>query len=281
MTVRYRPDELEIEVRDNGGGSSKSDGLGHGLVGVRERVKIYGGEMTASTAPEGGFVLSTRLPIPTRTMTIRVLVADDQSMVRAGFRMLLAGEKDIEVVAEATNGLEAVDKAARFRPTVVLMDIRMPELDGLQATRRILAADNAARILILTTFDLDEYVFEALRAGASGFVLKDDSPEQLIAAIRTVADGDALLSPTITRRVIQKFARMSRPAPPKQLDELSDRERDVFRLMARGLSNAEIGNELYISETTVKTHVTHILQKLDLRDRVQAVVLAYQTGVFE
>ena len=214
-------------------------------------------------------------------MTIRVLVVDDQSMVRAGFRMLLAGEKDIEVVAEATNGLEAVDKAARLHPTVVLMDIRMPELDGLQATRRILATDNSARILILTTFDLDEYVFEALRAGASGFVLKDDSPEQLIAAIRTVADGAALLSPTITRRVIQKFARMSRPAPPKQLDELSERERDVFRLMARGLSNAEIGNELYIGETTVKTHVTHILQKLDLRDRVQAVVLAYQTGLFE
>ena len=214
-------------------------------------------------------------------MMIRVLVADDQSMVRAGFRMLLGGEKDIEVVAEATNGLEAVDKAVRLHPTVVLMDIRMPKLDGLQATRRILAADNSARILILTTFDLDEYVFEALRAGASGFVLKDDSPEQLIAAIHTVADGDALLSPTITRRVIQKFARMSRPDPPKQLDELSDRERDVFRLMARGLSNAEIGNELYISETTVKTHVTHILQKLDLRDRVQAVVLAYQTGVFE
>jgi DNA-binding NarL/FixJ family response regulator len=214
-------------------------------------------------------------------MTIRVLVVDDQSMVRAGFRMLLAGEEDIEVVAEATNGLEAVDKAARLHPTVVLMDIRMPELDGLQATRRILASDKAARILILTTFDLDEYVFEALRAGASGFVLKDDSPEQLIAAIRTVAVGDALLSPTITRRVIQKFARMSRPAPPKQLDELSDRERDVFRLMARGLSNAEIGNELYIGETTVKTHVTHILQKLDLRDRVQAVVLAYQAGLFE
>jgi DNA-binding NarL/FixJ family response regulator len=214
-------------------------------------------------------------------MTIRVLVADDQSMVRAGFRMLLAGEKDIDVVAEASNGLEAVNKAARLHPTVVLMDIRMPELDGLQATRRIVAADNSARILILTTFDLDEYVFEALRAGASGFVLKDDSPEQLIAAIRTVAGGDALLSPTITKRVIQKFARMSGPAPPKQLSELSDRERDVFRLMARGLSNAEIGNELYISETTVKTHVTHILQKLDLRDRVQAVVLAYQTGVFE
>jgi DNA-binding NarL/FixJ family response regulator len=214
-------------------------------------------------------------------MTIRVLVADDQSMVRAGFRMLLAGEEDIEVVAEATNGLEAVDKAGRFHPAVVLMDIRMPELDGLQATRRILAADKTARILILTTFDLDEYVYDALRAGASGFVLKDDSPEQLIAAIRTVAAGDALLSPTITRRVIQKFARMPRPAPPKELDDLSEREREVFRLIARGLSNAEIAEELYISDTTVKTHITHILQKLNLRDRVQAVVLAYQTGLFE
>jgi DNA-binding NarL/FixJ family response regulator len=214
-------------------------------------------------------------------MTIRVLVADDQSMVRAGFRMLLAGEEDIEVVAEAANGLEAVAKAARFDPAVVLMDIRMPELDGLQATRRILAADDTARILILTTFDLDEYVYEALRAGASGFVLKDDSPEQLIAAIRTVAAGEALLSPTITKRVIQKFARLPRPAPPKELDDLSERELEVFRLIARGLSNTEIAQELYISETTVKTHITHILQKLNLRDRVQAVVLAYQTGVFE
>ena len=212
---------------------------------------------------------------------IRVLVADDQSMVRAGFRMLLADEEDIEVVAEASNGLEAIDKAARFDPSVVLMDIRMPELDGLQATRRILAADDTARILILTTFDLDEYVYEALRAGASGFVLKDDSPEQLIAAIRTVAAGEALLSPTITKRVIQKFARMPRPSPPKELDDLSEREREVFRLMARGLSNGEIAQELYISETTVKTHVTHILQKLNLRDRVQAVVLAYQTVIFE
>jgi DNA-binding NarL/FixJ family response regulator len=214
-------------------------------------------------------------------MTIRVLVADDQSMVRAGFRMLLSGEKDIEVVAEAGNGLEAVDKAARLHPTVVLMDIRMPELDGLEATRRILAADDAARILILTTFDLDEYVYEALRAGASGFVLKDDPPEQLIAAVRTVAAGDALLSPAITKRVIKEFARVPRPTPPRELDDLSARERDVLRLIARGLSNAEIGQELYISETTVKTHVTHILQKLNLRDRVQAVVLAYQTGLFD
>jgi DNA-binding NarL/FixJ family response regulator len=212
-------------------------------------------------------------------MSIRVLVADDQSMVRAGFRMLLADEEDIEVVAEAGDGREAVDKAARFRPTVVLMDIRMPELDGLEATRRILAADPSARILILTTFDLDEYIYEALRAGASGFVLKDDPPEQLIAAIHTVAAGDALLSPSVTRRVIHQFTHIPRSTPPPGLDELTARERDILRLIAEGLSNAEIGERLYISETTVKTHVTHILQKLDLRDRVQAVVLAYQSGI--
>jgi DNA-binding NarL/FixJ family response regulator len=214
-------------------------------------------------------------------MSIRVLVADDQSMVRAGFRMLLSEEPDIEVVAEASNGLEAIEKAARFAPTVVLMDIRMPELDGLEATRRILASDDTARILILTTFDLDEYVFEALRAGASGFVLKDDPPEQLLAAVRIVAGGEALLSPAITKRVIKRFTRISHPAPPRQLEDLSERERDVFRLIARGLSNAEIGRELYISEATVKTHVTHILQKLNLRDRVQTVVLAYETGLVD
>jgi DNA-binding NarL/FixJ family response regulator len=214
-------------------------------------------------------------------MTIRVLVADDQSMVRAGFRMLLADEEDIEVVAEASNGLEAVDKARRFDPTVVLMDIRMPELDGLEATRRIVAANPDARVLVLTTFDLDEYVYEALRAGASGFVLKDDPPEQLLAAVRTVAAGDALLSPSVTRSVISQFARAPRRAPPPGLDELSGRELEVFRLIALGLSNAQIGQELFIGETTVKTHVTHILQKLDLRDRVQAVVLAYQAGIFD
>jgi DNA-binding NarL/FixJ family response regulator len=214
-------------------------------------------------------------------MTIRVLVSDDQSMVRAGFRLLLSGEADIDVVAEAGNGLEAVEKAARFRPTVVLMDIRMPELDGLQATRRIIAADDAARILILTTFDLDEYVYAALRAGASGFVLKDDPPEQLLAAVRTVAAGDALLSPAVTRRVIKQFARLRQVVRPPGLDELTERELDVFRQIARGLTNAEIGRELHISDTTVKTHVTHIFQKLDLRDRVQAVVLAYETGVFD
>jgi len=182
-------------------------------------------------------------------MNIRVLIADDQSMVRAGFRMLLSGEEDIEVVAEAKDGLEAVAKTARFDPTVILMDIRMPELDGLEATRRIIAANDNARILILTTFGLDEYVYEALRAGASGFVLKDDPPEQLIAAVRTVAGGEALLSPAITKRVIKQFTRIPRPAPPKELDELTARERDILRLIASGLSNAEIGQQLYISDT--------------------------------
>jgi DNA-binding NarL/FixJ family response regulator len=201
-------------------------------------------------------------------------------MVRAGFRMLLSDEEDIEVVAEAKeDGLEAVAKAARCDPTVVLMDIRMPALDGLEATRRIIAANETARILILTTFGLDEYVYEALQAGASGFVLKDDPPEQLIAAVRTVAEGNALLSPSITKRVIKQFVRTPRPAPPKELNDLTEREQEILRLIAAGLSNAEIGEQLYISETTVKTHVTHVLQKLGLRDRVQAVVLAYQTGL--
>jgi DNA-binding NarL/FixJ family response regulator len=212
-------------------------------------------------------------------MSIAVLVADDQSMVRAGFRLLLGDEDGIEVVAEAADGNEAVAKAARFRPTVVLMDIRMPELDGLEATRRILAADPDARVLRLTTFDLDEYIYEALRAGASGFVLKDDPPEQLIAAIRTAAAGNALLSPTVTKRVIRQFAQVRPPSAPPGLEHLTAREHEVFLRIADGLSNAEIGRELYISETTVKTHVTRVLQKLDLRDRVQAVVLAHQCGL--
>ncbi|MCE1174822.1 MAG: response regulator transcription factor [Propionibacteriales bacterium] len=213
-------------------------------------------------------------------MSIRVVVADDQVMVRAGFRMLLAGETDIEVVAEAGTGAEAVAQARRHRPDVVLMDIRMPVLDGLAATQQILAENSAARVLILTTFDLDEYVYEALRVGASGFVLKDDPVEQLLAAIRAVAAGDALLSPAVTQRVISAFARRShRPAPP-ELAELTARELEVLRLICRGLSNAEIGAELWISETTVKTHVTHILTKLRLRDRVQAVVLAYEADLF-
>jgi DNA-binding NarL/FixJ family response regulator len=195
--------------------------------------------------------------------------------------MLLAQEPDIHVVAEASNGIDAIAQAARFRPDVVLMDIRMPQLDGLEATRRILAADGSAKVLILTTFNLDEYVYEALGAGASGFVLKDEPPEQLISAVRTVAAGDALLSPSVTRNVIAHFTRRRRQAPPHALETLTPRELDVFRLIASGKSNAEIGRELFISDTTVKTHVTRLLQKLDVRDRAQAIVVAYQSSLFE
>ena len=219
-----------------------------------------------------------------RPGTIRVLIADDQALVRAGFRMILDAEEDLEIIGEATNGLEAVDESRRLQPDVVLMDIRMPELDGLEATRRILAADPAARVLILTTFDLDEYVYEALRAGASGFLLKDTPPEQLVEAIRVVANGDALLSPVVTRRVIAEFVRRP-PVPAKQtapgLEELTARELEILRLIARGLSNAEIAAEAFVSETTVKTHVARILMKLRLRDRVQAVVFAYEHGIVQ
>jgi DNA-binding NarL/FixJ family response regulator len=213
-------------------------------------------------------------------MTIRVLLVDDHALARAGFRMVLDPEPDIDVVGEAATGRHAVHSVGRLRPDVVLMDVRMPDLDGIAATREITAA-GIARVLILTTFDLDDYVYQALKAGASGFVLKDDPPEQLLAAVRTVAGGDALLSPTITRRVIQQFTRLRRQAPPPAVDDLTVREMDVFRLITRGLSNAEIAEQLYISDTTVKTHVTRLLQKLDLRDRAQAIVLAFQTGLFE
>ena len=213
---------------------------------------------------------------------VKVMIVDDQSLVRAGFRMILDAEPDVEVVAEASDGLEALELVPLWSPDVILMDIRMPNLDGLEATRRLLDGQpEGPRVLMLTTFDLDEYVYEALRAGASGFVLKDDPPEQLIAAVRTVAVGEALLSPPVTRRVIDQFARLKRQAPPKAVETLTSREMDVFRLITQGLSNAEIGQALFISDTTVKTHVTRLLQKLDLRDRAQAIVLAYQTGLFD
>jgi DNA-binding NarL/FixJ family response regulator/class 3 adenylate cyclase len=214
---------------------------------------------------------------------IGVLVVDDQALVRAGFRMILDAEKDIDVLGEAADGAEAVDAAHRMKPDVILMDVRMPNVDGLEATRRLLdGRDEGPRILILTTFDLDEYVYEALRAGASGFLLKDTPPEQLVDAIRVVSNGDALLSPTITRRVIEEFvqrppASARKPAP--ELEELTARELEMLRYLARGLSNAEIAQEAFVSETTVKTHVAHILLKLRLRDRVQAVVFAYENGV--
>ena len=210
---------------------------------------------------------------------IRLLLADDQELVRTALAALLALEEDFEVVATVGRGDEVVAAAKAHRPDIALLDIQMPGIDGLAAAAVLTQELPECRSLILTTFGLDEYIYEALSAGASGFVLKDDPPEQLIEAVRTVAAGDALLSPAITKRVINQFTRIPRHEPPKELDELTAREQDLLRLIARGLSNAEIGAELYISETTVKTHVTHILQKLGLRDRVQVVVLAYQTGL--
>jgi DNA-binding NarL/FixJ family response regulator len=214
-------------------------------------------------------------------VSIRVLVADDQAMVRAGFRMILDAEPDIEIVAEAGDGAEAVELVGRYTTDVVLMDIRMPKLDGIEATRQVLARTDSTHVLMLTTFDLNEYVYEALRAGASGFLLKDAPPERLVDAIRVVASGEALLAPSITRRVIEEFARRPplRDGLPPELRELTGREIEVLKLMARGRSNAEIARELFLGETTVKTHVARILQKLRLRDRVQAVVLAYESGL--
>jgi DNA-binding NarL/FixJ family response regulator len=215
-------------------------------------------------------------------VSVRVVIADDQQLIRAGFRMILSADPDIEVVGEATNGAEAVRLTRELAPDVVLMDIRMPELDGIEATRRILAQNTASRprVLILTTFDLDEYVYDALRAGASGFLLKDVPAHQLAAGVRTVGDGDALLSPSITRRLIEEFAVTRTPVDaPAGLEELTPRELEVFKLIAGGRTNGEIAAELIVGETTVKTHVTRILMKLGVRDRVQAVVLAYETGI--
>jgi DNA-binding NarL/FixJ family response regulator len=213
-------------------------------------------------------------------VTIRVLVADDQKLVRGGFRMILSAEPDIEVVGEAADGEEAVALARDLRPEVVLMDVRMPNVDGIEATRRIVGGTaGAPHVLVLTTFDLDEYVYEALRAGASGFLLKDAPEEQLVAGIRIVADGGSLFAPAVTRRLIERFAGAAPQEPPPALADLTPRELEVLRLLARGLSNAEIASELVLSEHTAKTHVAHILGKLDLRDRVQAVVFAYESGI--
>lgn len=211
---------------------------------------------------------------------IRVVLADDQHLVRTGLRMILAAVDDVEVVGEAADGHEAVAVCAEQRPDVVLMDVRMPGLDGIDATRAVVATEDPPRVLVLTTFDLDDVVYDALRAGASGFLLKDAPEERLVTAIRVVAEGGSLFAPSVTRRLIEEFARAreDRPAPAR-LDALTDRETEVLRAVARGLSNAEIGSELYVSENTVKTHVARILMKLGLRDRVQAVVLAYESGL--
>lgn len=214
-------------------------------------------------------------------MTIRVVVADDQEMVRAGFRLLLEQVPDIEVVAEVEDGAQAVAEVRRNAPDIVLMDIRMPHLDGLSATRRILAMGTPTRVIVLTTFDVDDYVYGALRAGASGFLLKSSPPERLVSAIRTVAAGEALLDPAVTGRVIEEFTRQ--PQAPRdtapELDRLTERELEVLREVARGLSNAEVAETLFIAEATVKTHVARMLAKLQLRDRVQAVVFAYENGL--
>ena len=214
------------------------------------------------------------------TEPLRVVVVDDQALMRTGFRMILESA-DIEVVGEAENGLDAIDVVARETPDVVLMDIRMPELDGVEATRRIVERGVATRVLILTTFDLDDYVYAALQAGAAGFLLKDTPPERLIDAVRVVADGEALLAPSVTRRLVEEFTSRA-PAgatPAPALEALTDRETEVLQAMARGLSNAEIAEALFVGETTVKTHVGRVLMKLGVRDRVQAVVLAYESGL--
>ena len=217
-------------------------------------------------------------------MSIRVLLVDDQALIRAGFRMILDAEEDIEVVGESADGTQAVDSVRRLTPDVVLMDIRMPEMDGIEATRLITgrsAEGEGPRVLMLTTFDLDEYVYDALRAGASGFLLKDVPAEQLVDGIRVVAHGDALLAPSVTKRLIQEFSRgaVTQQSAPAELEELTPRELEVFKLIARGMSNSEIAAEPVVSETTVKTHVARVLMKLGVRDRVQAVVLAYESGV--
>jgi DNA-binding NarL/FixJ family response regulator len=209
---------------------------------------------------------------------IRVLLCDDQALVRGGFRMILDARPDLEVVGEAEDGLEAVEQVGALDPDVVLMDVRMPNLDGIEATRRIVSSGTAARVLILTTFDPDEYVYEAIRAGASGFLLKDVEPEELVDAIRVVAAGNALLGSTVTQRLLERFAG-STGAPPPSLDDLTQRELEILRLVAGGLSNAEIADRLVVSEKTVKTHVSSVLRKLGVRDRVQAVIAAYDAGL--
>ena len=216
-------------------------------------------------------------------MAIRVLIVDDQALVRAGFRMILEAQPDIEVVGEAENGLAAIEAARGLRPDVVLMDIRMPGLDGIESTRRLTAMGLDAHVVILTTYDLDEYVFDALAAGATGFLLKHVPPEELVHGVRIAAGGESLLAPSVTRRLIEEFARQRSPvqASSKAMDSLTDREREVLKLLARGLSNLEIASELHVGEATVKTHVAHVLDKLELRDRVQAVILAYEVGLIK
>ena len=283
VAVTWHDDELELEIANDGKGDGDGSGGGHGLAGMRERVSAVRRRHRERRAVRRRLRGPRSAPAGGGRAVIRVLIVDDQSLVRAGFRMILEAESDIEVVGEAADGADALTAVRESEPDVILMDVRMPNVDGLEATRRLLDGKaEGPRVLILTTFDLDEYVYEALRVGASGFLLKDTPPEQLVDAIHVVANGDALLSPVITRRVIEEFVRrppdsVRKPSPA--LEELTARELEILRFIARGLSNAEIAKAAFVSETTVKTHVAHVLMKLRLRDRVQAVVFAYENGV--
>ena len=277
--------QLVVEITDDGDGPKGTTGGGNGLVGMRERVAVYGGSLDAGAGPDGGFRVTRATPLRRcgARDVIRVAIVDDQALVRAGFVVLLRTADDIEVVGEAEDGQVAVELVSRERPDVVLMDIRMPNMDGVEATRRITSDDrlSSTRVLILTTFDHDEYVFDALRAGASGFLLKDTLPADLLAAVRVVAGGEALLAPSVTRRLMESFVQRSAATTkaPEGLDLLTPRETEVLTAVARGLSNTEIADTLFMSHATAKTHVSRLLTKLNARDRAQLVMLAYEAGV--
>jgi DNA-binding NarL/FixJ family response regulator/signal transduction histidine kinase len=279
VLVRYGDRTLDVEVVDDGRGATV-DGAerGRGIIGMRaDRRRARG----RARSRRWLFHPCPDPPRGARSMTIRVLLCDDQALVRSGFRLILESREDIEVVGEAEDGREAIELAQRVDPDLILMDIRMPNVDGVEATRRLVTGGSRARIIVLTTFDLDEYVFESIRAGASGFLLKDVQPTQLVDAIRVVAAGEALLAPSVTRRLLDRFARTlpGEEKPPPELVSLTERELEVLKLLASGLSNAELAERLFLSETTVKSHISSVLRKLGLRDRVQAVVLAYEAGL--
>ena len=299
VRVGISPAGVRIRVTDTGrdpwaGTARLADGDvtvrsgtgGHGIAGMRERAAIFGGTLEAGPLPGAGFQVAAFLPVRASRggaggVTIGVVVADDQAIVRAGFRLLIDSEPDLAVLGDAADGAEAVAVTRKTAPDVVLMDIRMPVMDGIAATRLIAADQSRSRVLILTTFDLDEYVYAALHAGASGFMLKDRPPEELLSAIRVIAAGEALLAPNVTRRLIGHFTRQPDRlrTPPKALEELTVREREVLALIAAGLSNTEIAGRLVMSVPTAKTHVSRILAKLGARDRAQLVVIAYQSGL--